>query len=100
MRGKLSDAEKAHHDFLCQGILERRKTQYVFFLFYVGVAGACSSVILAVQDPLERLLILMIPILLQAPVYFTWWYQRNQIYDLDDARCQITGEKVNGGSIR
>jgi len=41
----------------------------------------------------------MIPILLQIPVYFTWWYQRNQIYELDDARQRILGKEGKGSSV-
>lgn len=91
----LSKAELAHHAFLCQGIFERRKTQYVFFLFFLGVAGLCSNAVLAAKHPHERLLILMVPILLQIPVYITWWYQRNQISMLDRARKQIVDPTVH-----
>ena len=29
------------HDFFSKGIFERRKTQYILFLFYLGTIGTC-----------------------------------------------------------
>jgi len=87
----MTDADKVRLDFLAKGIFERRKTQYVFFLFYLGAAGTCASVVLSADKPETRLLILLVPVVLQLPVYFTWWYQRNQIYRIDDARLRLLG---------
>lgn len=91
MSEDLTEKEKVRFEFTSQGIFERRKTQYVFFLFYLGAAGACASLVLGAKSPEERLLVLLVPILLQLPVYFTWWYQRNQIYNIDDIRKSIIG---------
>jgi len=89
MCGNKEDILQSKHSFLCQGVFERRKTQYQLFLFFLGAAGACAGAVLGTKDPERRLLVLLVPALLQIPIYISWWYQRNQIDVLDKKREQI-----------
>jgi hypothetical protein len=89
MCDKLTDVDRARHDFASQGIFERRKTQYNLLLFYLGATGACLSVVLSSSQPETRVLVLLVPILLEIPIYTLWWYQRDQLYGLDVIRKKI-----------
>lgn len=76
MCDKLSDVDRARHEFASQGIFERRKTQYNLLLFYLGATGACLSVVLSSSQPETRVLVFLVPILLEIPIYTLWWYQK------------------------
>ena len=89
MNGDLNDIEKARYEFACQAIFDRRKTQYSFLLFYLVATGACASVVIGSDDRDSLLLILLVPILLQLPVYGNWWRQRTSLRQYDSTRRKI-----------
>ncbi|MHC4757593.1 MAG: hypothetical protein ACYTE8_02945 [Planctomycetota bacterium] len=68
-------------------IFERRKTQYILLIFYIGVVGACVGLVLNNYTQLETnknlILILLYPIFLIAPFHMLYWYHNWKIEDLD-----------------
>ncbi|MDY6879622.1 MAG: hypothetical protein V2J25_12085 [Desulfatiglans sp.] len=80
---------KMIYGFVCDGILERRKTQYQLYLFFLAASGACAGVFLGLKKPEDRILLLIVPSVLLVPIYLSWWYQRNQIDNLDKERMAI-----------
>lgn len=89
----MEEEDKIKFTFLYQAIFERRKTQYILLIFYLGVVGACASLVLNNYKPPHPndnlIIILLFPIILIIPVHTLFWYHTLQIEKLDAKRCSI-----------
>ena len=98
MCDEMNAADKLEHSFVCQGIFERRKTQYVMLFFFLAAIGICGTAVAV--EPHDRRLLLVIPILLEIPIYLSWLYQTRKIFHLDDKRRELLGQVTNDTGIR
>ena len=52
----MRNGDKEYHCYLYQAIFERRKTQYITFLFFLTATGACGGLVLTTEKPEEHIL--------------------------------------------
>jgi len=89
MSNGMSELDKERLRFFSQSIFERRKTQYILALFLLAATGACASLVIQADEPLTVLLVLLVPILLEIPIYLSWCYQNHQILAADRDRRDL-----------
>ena len=93
-----SDRDREILKYTRTSIFERRKTQYVLLLFYLGVVGVCTSLVLNNYKPPQLnnnlILIFLFPIVIIIPLHTLIWYHALKIEQLDaERRLIIAGLK-------
>ena len=100
---KFSDRDREILRYTRMGISERRKTQYILLIFYLGVVGTCASLVLnnyKNSEPNDNLmLIFLFPILLIVPIHTLFWYHTLKVEQLDAERRSIIPDLKNWQSI-